>query len=90
MNYQQALGLAAATAITVATFGSIDAYATSLSRQAHDRVFAPTAAMAQIDRHLALALSQSQRQVQAALDRSVLALAPSMNVEPLATQLVRR
>lgn len=92
MNIQNHLaGAAAAIAMTVATFGGIDGYATHVQRVEVAAAAPHAVAAAGIDAQLQRSLRQTQREVRDNVLANLLAMLPPVSVEiPTLTVIARR
>lgn len=90
MFYKHLTAATAAVVMTAATFVGINAYAGAVVQDGRIVASLQTAAAAQIDTQLQVALRQSQREVQDNIVSSVLILAPAVNVGPAATMVALR
>ncbi|HEY9545257.1 MAG TPA: hypothetical protein VIR56_04570 [Solimonas sp.] len=90
MFYQHLTAATAAIVMTTATFVGINAYAGAVVQDGRIVASLQTAAAAQIDTQLQVALQQSQREVQDNIVSSVLTLAPAVNVGPAAMMVALR
>lgn len=88
MFYKHLFSITAAVLMTAATFGSIEAYATSLA--VVGRAPAETSAAAEIDAQLRLALQETQRKVLDNVADEAIALLPTLTVATPSTLVARR
>ncbi|NGY03424.1 hypothetical protein [Solimonas terrae] len=90
MFYQHLASATVAIAMTAATVGGLNGYAGTLVQDNQNVVALQTAATAQIDTQLQVALQQSQRELQDNVAGTVLAMMPAMNVDAPTTMVAQR
>lgn len=90
MFYKHLTAATAAVVMTAATFVGINAYAGAVVQDGRNVASLQTAAAAQINSQLQVALQQTQYEVQDNIASSVLVLAPAINVESTAMMVAQR